>query len=240
MSSALGSSIASVSWLSASSLSRWVDSPSSRLVCCGDWASPSPSSPCSLASDSPSSPSSSCWSAWSGASVRSSPMDRSRSRLRARRPKAFWSPMTSPSLSRVSPPRASISARYMSTSGRAFTGGSTPVRRSRTSRETMSAMGGLDCASMGLNGRRAQAASCMAFRLALTPPRALAPTASIRACSRASKTGWPSAEPGRVRAWMAGSCCDIRRAIWSAMPRIRAASSGVRSRGGCGSTARSP
>ena len=69
---------------------------------------------------------------------------------------------------------------------------------------------------------------------------ALAPSASMRACSNASKTGWPSAEAGRVRAWMAGSCCDIRKAIWSAIPRMRAASSGVRSRGGCGRTARSP
>ena len=71
-------------------------------------------------------------------------------------PKAFWSSRLATSLSRSGPALASISARNRSTSGRAAGGGGSPVRRSRTMSETISSMGGLAWASIGLNAFLAQ------------------------------------------------------------------------------------
>jgi hypothetical protein len=70
--------------------------------------------------------------------------------------------------------------------GGAMAGGFSPVSRSRTISETTSASGGLAIASIWLNARLAQACSSTAFRFSRTPPSALAPIASMRACSMPS------------------------------------------------------
>ncbi len=69
---------------------------------------------------------------------------------------------------------------------------------------------------------------------------ALAPIASMRAVSTASNTSAAAGSTGRIRAWAPASWWDRRSAIWSASPRMRAASRLFRSRGGWGRVARLP
>ena len=164
----------------------------------------------------------------------SSPISKSRRISRVILPKAAWSSIALARRSRSAPALASISARIISTMALAAAGGASPVRRSRTIRPITSGMGTDARSSIRARPLRSIAASKTTLRLSRTPRRALEPIASIRACSTASNMAAAGGAVGRRRAWALASWCDRRRAIWSARPRRRAASSGGRSRGGCG------
>ena len=166
-------------------------------------------------------------------------MSRSRRIERATFPKACWSPIWSSNRSRSWPALASTSSRNMSTMALAPSGGASPVSRSRTIMPSTSAMEA-DARSTRARPRRSTEASRTAVRFWRTPPRLLEPIASMRACSMASKTACACGLLGRPRACLAVSWWASRSAIWSARPRMRAASFGGRSRGGWGSTARLP
>ena len=135
-----------------------------------------------------------------------SPISRSRRMARAMRAKAAWSSMAAASRSRSGAGLGlDLGAQGVDQRRGRRRAAASPVSRSRTIRPMMSASGG----AAPVSARCRPLRSTLAFQgaragSARTPPSALAPMASMRACSIASNTAGAWASAGRRRAWAAG------------------------------------
>ena len=146
---------------------------------------------------------------------------------RAMRAKAVWSSIVPVSRSRSGPALASISSRKASTS--ASRGRRRRRRRSAARAPSAPRMSAIGAAAGSTEVVQAlaldRAVPRPAARLSRTPLSALAPIASMRACStRVVNLRGPRSTAAASAAWAASSWWATRRASWSARPRMRVVS----------------